>query len=120
MSTIAGAGAADKATGQLKEDAEELAKITVENRVSVGQIKSLHDRAKSRVRDDFEVYLKYQMSRPSDNTRHKNIISEEFGNRLLSFLSKYQKQDLVKLLRYTVMLYKYTKQSKVTHRPSSS
>jgi hypothetical protein len=96
---------------KLKKDAEELIRIAVEDRTSVVQIRNLHKRARTGGAVDFEIYLKYQMGR-SDN-RNQAIISKNFGNKLLSFLSKYknQKKELVTLLKYSLMLYDYTEQT---------
>jgi hypothetical protein len=96
---------------KLKKDAEELIRIAVEDRTSVVQIRNLHKRARTGGAVDFEIYLKYQMGR-SDN-RNQAIISKNFGNKLLSFLSKYknQKKELVTLLKYSLMLYDYTNQT---------
>jgi len=85
-----------------------LTKIAVKDGISVVQIRNLYDRARSKGAVDFKIYLKYQMSR-SDN-RGRTIISKVFGDKLLSFLSRYQKQELTILLRYAVMLYDYIKQ----------
>jgi hypothetical protein len=93
-----------------------LTKIAVGDGMSVVQIRNLYERARSKGSAEFRVYLKYQMGR-SDSTRGRNIISRGFGDRLLSFLSKYQKQDLTKLLQFAVMLYEYTKQSQQRQQP---
>jgi hypothetical protein len=92
-----------------------LTKIAVADGMSGGQIRNLYERARTKGAADFRVYLKYQMSRP-DN-RGKTIISRKFSDELLSFLSRYQKQDLTILLKYAVMLYEYTKQVQQQQQP---
>ncbi len=100
---------------ELKKEAEELARIAVRgNRVAINQIRSLFSLARTKGLVEFEIHLKYQMGR-TDNNTGRPIVSKVFGDRLLSAISRCQKQGLITVLKWTVMLYDYEKKF-----PSSS
>jgi hypothetical protein len=103
---------------ELKNDAENLATIAVQDRIAISQVRGLYEMIRTRGMVDFQVYLKYQMGR--NDSRNKVIISRKFGDTLLSHINKYQKLDLVTLLRYTVMLYDYTQRTMISSRSGIS
>ncbi len=91
---------------KILKDSEDLVKVILENRVAITQIRHIYERARTKGRVEFQVFLKYQMGR-SDG----KILPRVFGDKLLLLYEKYQyqKHDLITILKYVVMLYEYEK-----------
>jgi len=89
-------------------DSEDLVRIAIGELIEIGQIRKIYNKAKTRGKVEFEVFLKYQMGRPKAKTDNK-ILPMVFVNKLLLLYEKYQyqKHDLMTILKYAVMLYRY-------------
>jgi hypothetical protein len=103
---------------ELKREAEELVRIAVRQRVAINQIRSLFSQARTKGLVEFEMHLKYQMGR-KDKTTGGPIVSRMFGDRILSVISRCQKQGLTTILRWTAMLYEYEKMTSSSGTSSS-
>lgn len=92
---------------ELKEDAEKLVRMAIDNCVAITQLRRLLDVANTRSLPDIEVHIKYQMGRVG--SKGGSVIPFQFGEALLAMLQKYgsSKQSFFKLLQYTAMLHPY-------------
>lgn len=99
----------DLSTEELKKHAEILASIAVQDGITIKQIRGLYEKARNSDLADFEVFLKYQMGRTSEREGSSPIISKKFGDTILLFIQKYSKDNLITFIKYTAMLYDYTK-----------
>jgi hypothetical protein len=93
---------------ELKKYAEELAKIAVDDRIAIKQIRNLYEKSRNRGMEEFELFIKYQIGRTGDS-RERPVITQRFGEKVLDLGSKCGKTGLIRLLRWTAMLYDYTR-----------
>jgi hypothetical protein len=92
-----------KSPEDINTEAEDLAKMAVEDKIGVQQIRNLYKVSETEGLIEFKNFVRYKMSKSDDNGRV--ILSPRFGDKLISILPQCQKEELKTLLRWTIMLY---------------
>ena len=90
-----------------KNIGDEIAVIAVEDGLANTQLRTLYNSARSEPTPTFEAHLQYKISKVPEMRR--------VGEKLLQILQDYQenKQTVVKILQYTLLVFEYTKMKPV-------